>query len=86
MYTTFPSRQSVYMVYHKLPTANASHYCLSFWYFMSGTVGTLMVQVQQSIGVTAPLWIRVDNYGPVWLQGEVEFTSADMPAIQVLYV
>ena len=87
MYSNFGPNHMVYMIYSKLPSyQNVNKYCLSFWYFMSGTVGTLYVQVQQLKGETAPLWIRQDNYGPAWIQGEIEFTNDDLPDIQVYFL
>ena len=72
-----------YMNYTATPVNRMENQCLSFWYFMSGYVGTLTLYVTDRNGTRSAIWYRNDDHGTMWLQAEVDIPKEAFPLKEV---
>lgn len=79
----FDGNGANYINYTATPVARTENHCLSFWYFMSGYVGSLTVYVMDSSGKRLAVWYRNDDHGSTWLQAEVDIPAGAFPLKEV---
>ena len=83
MYTYYLAGNSLAILDYNVPLdQTTSIRCLSFWYFMSGSVGTLSVGLKagSTDGDYVIAWYRSGNHGSRWRQGQLQI-PANYPRI-----
>ena len=89
MYTDYYDSEDAFLSYSQVPLnrRGAATYCFSFWYFMSGYMGTLRVYISdtQIIGndTRHPVWLRDGNFGTQWQQGGIDIPLEVFPIQEV---
>lgn len=81
----FDGNGANYINYTATPVARTENHCLSFWYFMSGYVGSLTVYVMDSSGKRLAVWYRNDDHGSTWLQAEVDIPAGAFPLKEITF-
>lgn len=79
----FDGNGANYVNYTATPVARTENHCLSFWYFMSGYVGSLTLYVTDSSRKRSAVWYRNDDHGSTWLQAEVDIPAGAFPLQEV---
>lgn len=74
-----------YMNYTATPVARTESQCLSFWYFMSGYVGSLTLYITDASGKRSAVWYRMDDHGSTWLQAEVDIPLEAFPLEEIMF-
>ena len=83
MYTYYLAGNSLAILDYNVPLdQTTSTRCLSYWYFMSGSVGTLSVGLKagSTDGDYVIAWYRSGNHGSRWRQGQLQI-PANYPRI-----